>query len=48
MKCMETCGCGAVAGIPGYLQQKQGGVALFGAAKPLEVGGIELSNKRLE
>jgi hypothetical protein len=45
MKCVEICGCGAIAGILGHLQQKQGGVALFRAAKPLEVGGIELSNK---
>jgi hypothetical protein len=41
-------GCGAVSGIPGYLQQKQGGIALFGASNPLEIGGIELRNKKLK
>jgi hypothetical protein len=45
---METRSSGAVFGIPGCLQQKQGGIALFGASKPLEVGGIELSNERLK
>jgi hypothetical protein len=48
MKCVETRGCGAVAGIPGYLQQKQGGIALFGVSNPLEVGGIELSDLGLK
>jgi hypothetical protein len=48
MKCSETRGCGAIAGIPRYLQQKQGGVALFGVSDPLEVGGVELSDKRMK
>jgi hypothetical protein len=48
MQCVETrCRC-AVSGIPGYLQHEQGGSALVGALKPLEVDGIELSDIRLK
>jgi hypothetical protein len=45
---METRGCGAVSSIPVYLQQKQGGIGLFGAGKPLEMGGIELRHSKLK
>jgi hypothetical protein len=45
---VETRGLGAVSAIPGYLQQKQGGIALFGALKPLEVNSIELSYIKLK
>jgi hypothetical protein len=48
MKCVETRGCSAVSGMSGYLQQKQCDIALFGASKPLEVDGIELSNSTLK
>jgi hypothetical protein len=48
VQCVETRGLGAVSAIPGYLQQKQGGIALFGALKPLEVNSIELSYIKLK